>query len=254
MNRSCRTANAALRVFSTWSVVAALVVAGCTTSSDGLDLSEVGVLSLVISRDGDASAATATAQVTQDNLVGSKIMLGDDQVLFVNDVALTPTPRTLLGLDAVVSANVSAKSAPKTYTIRFENQGATSSYEATPPVKLEDVLPEENTEVPRDGFTLMWDAPNSGSTAVDIVISGSALSLADNGTTQVIDYAVTLTDIADDGSHDITLADLNLFLEGPIVVSITRVKTISQKLGFASGTIELSITHDLPLTLVDSES
>lgn len=254
MKLSCNQRNVTLCVLSTVVTFAALMMSGCTTSSDGKDLTEVGVLSMVIEHAVGSSVASATAEVSESGVFASKIALADDQVLYIDDAEMTPTPRTALGLDSVYAANAAAVDRPDTYSLRFDNQGVISTYEATPPEAFEDLLPEADSEVERNGFTLTWDTSSDTNTSVKIVIAGTALQLNADNSVQVIPYEITLDNVADNGSHAIGLTELNLFLEGDITVTLTRIKTISQKLGFSAGTIQLTIAQDLPLTLVDPET
>lgn len=234
--------------------LASLVNTDCTTSSEGIDLTEDGVLTLVISRVSASAIATATAGVVDNGILSlssGKIVLVDDQVLSVNNVPLTPTTLTDLGLDATVSATIEAVEAPDTYTISFDNQGVITTCEATPPEDFSEVTPEPSTEVPRDGFELEWKPLGDDDVTVTITITGSALSYEEDGSVQVVDYDVSLSDLADDGDIAIGSTELYQFLAGDISVTLTRVKSISQKLGFSDGTIRLEIGREIPLVLVE---
>jgi hypothetical protein len=244
------------RIAGTATALAVLLIAGCPTSSEGIDLTERGVLSLLISRVSESAVATATAQVSDSSILSfpyTEIVLADDQILYANDVPLTATMRTVLGLDATVAATIEAVDEPDTYTISFDNQGVITTYEVTPPEDFSEVTPEPSTEVPRDGFELEWDPSDDDEASITITIAGSTWSYAEDGSLQVVDYEVSLSDLADDG--DISIGSTELpFLAGDISVTLTRVKTISRKLGFSSGTIRLEIEREIPLTLVESDT
>ncbi len=88
-----------------------VVVVGGATSSEGIDLSEQGELTMVVSRVSDSAVATVTAEVEDNStslFVSSGIILGDDQVLPVNGTVLTATSATSLGLVASVAATIAA--------------------------------------------------------------------------------------------------------------------------------------------------
>ena len=235
-----------------------LLAGGCPTSSEGIDLSEVGELTLVVSRVSDATLATATGQVVKASsplsISQTEIILADDQVLSVNDTALTPTAWTEAGLDSVVTATVEAVDAPATYEIAFDNAGVTTSFKATPPEDFDDIEPDNGDEVSTEGFDLAWEASDDDDVAISVTISGLTLAYDDNGILQVVTHSISLTDLADDGDLTIGSTELLPFLEGEIEVTLTRVKTISQKLGFSAGTIVLEISQTLELMLVEPES
>jgi hypothetical protein len=64
---------------------------------------------------------------------------------------------------------------------------------------------------------------------------------------------VTLSDLADDGDVTIGSSQLAYFLTGDLTVTLRRVRTISQKLGFSSGTIILRADHEIALTLEEPD-
>ena len=230
-----------------------LLIAGCPTSSEGIDLTERGELAMAIRRVSESATATATAQVSDNNILSfpyTEIVLADDQVLYINNVPLTATTGTTFGLDAAVAATVEAADAPDTYTISFDNEGTITTCEVTPPLDFDEVTPESGDEVERDGFELEWD-PSDDAT-ITISITGWVWSYTSEGTLEVVEYTVSLADLADDGDITIGSGNLASFLAGDITVALTRVKTISQKLGFSSGTIQMAISRAISLTLIES--
>jgi hypothetical protein len=232
-----------------------LLVAGCPTSSEGIDLTTQGVLSLAITRTSEAATATATAVVTNNSVASitqSKIKLGTDQVLSVNTVPLTATALTSLGVDATVAATVTAVAAPATYAIQFDNQGTTSSCAVAPPEDFAAVTPAAGTTVPRAGFTIAWAPSGESDVIVGVTITGYILTYAQNGTLQETQTSVSLADVPDIGTAMVGATQLASFIAGNITVRMTRQRTVSQPLGFATGTIRLNIVRDIPLTLVET--
>ena len=75
----------------------------------------------------------------------------------------------------------------------------------------------------------------------------------DDGNASAVEHSVSLTGLADDGELTIGSAQLNQFIAGDIAIVLTRTKSVSQKLGFASGTITFDISYTLKLELVDDE-
>lgn len=242
------------RVLFAVGAFAVLLFGGCPTSSTGLDLSADGVLELVISRISGSSLATATAVVTENTLLAitsSKIALADDQVISVNSVPLTETTKSALGLDAAVDATIEAVDEPDEYTISFDNQGEVTTVDALPPADFDDISPERETEVTRDGFELTWDPAGDDDATINVTITGLVATAAADGSPQVIEFDVPLEGLADDGELTIGSAQLFGFLTGSINVRVTRVKSISRNLGFADGEIRFEIAKVVPLRLVD---
>ncbi len=235
-------------------VLPLLLVAGCPLSSDSVDLSARGNLTLVVSRTSESAIATATAQVADNSILSlthRKITLADDQILSVNDVPLAATTLTDLGLDATVSATIEAVEAPYKYTLSFDNQGVTTTFKVAPPDDFSDVTPAASTVVSRSGFDLTWEPVDDDAT-VSITIAGQVVSYASDGSARVGAGTVSLADLADDGGISIGSAQLSGFVAGDITVTLTRAKTASQKLGFSAGTIRLEIVRTIPLTLTVS--
>lgn len=238
-------------------ILPVLLAAGCPTTSEGIDLTERGVLTLAIGRVSESTVARARALVSDNDILSipyTEIVLADDQILSVNGTPLTETTWTEFGLDATVSATIAAVDAPDTYTISFDNQGVITMFEATPPEDFSEVTPAPSTEVFRDGFELAWEPSDDSDTTVDIAITGSIFAYAEDGSVEVVEYAVTLQDLADDGDVTIGPGALYQFLAGDLSVTLTRVKSITQKLGFSAGTIRLEIDYTVPLTLIESST
>ncbi|MBN2559383.1 MAG: hypothetical protein JXQ75_00430 [Phycisphaerae bacterium] len=257
MREDHRLDKGACRIVCCALMLSVCLATGCRTSSEGIDLTERGVLTLMINRVSESTVATATAQVTDNNILsipGTQIVLADDQVLSINDVPLTATALTILGLDATVSATIEAADAPDTYTISFDNQGVTTTFETTPPKDFTEVTPEPSAEVSRDGFELTWEPSDDDGVTVTVTISGSGVSYAEDGSAQVVDHVVTLSDLADDGAVTIGSTQLYEFVNGDITVAVTRVKSVSQKLGFSGGTIRMEIGLEISLTLVEADT
>ncbi len=231
-----------------------LLVAGCPLSSDSVDLSARGNMTLVVNRASESAIATATAQVTDNNILSlahRKITLADDQILSVNDVPLTATTLTDLGLDATLTATIEAVESPYKYTVSFDNEGVTTTFKVAPPDDFSAVTPAASTVVLRSGFDLTWEPADDDAT-VSITIAGQVVSYASDGSAHVGAGTVSLADLADDGSVSIGSAQLSEFVVGDITVTLTRAKTASQKLGFSAGTIRLEIVRQIPLTLAVS--
>ena len=244
---------AVLRILTAAIALPVLLTAGCLTSSEGIDLTERGVLVLTVSRVSGSALATAVAGVTDDlSITSSGILLADDQILYVNDVPLSATARTALGLEATYTATVEGVEAPDTYAISFDNEGVVTSIEVEPPEDFTDVEPDSSDEVERDGFELTWDVSDDDDVTITITIVGSVLSYDDDGNLEVVEYAVSLPGLVDDGGINIGSAELSAFVAGDITVALTRVRTVTPKLGFTEGTIQLMVSHELPLTLVET--
>ncbi len=243
---NCRIAGAML-------ATSILSLASCTTSSEGIDLTERGVLTLVINRVSESAIATAAAQVRDDDsLFEIKIELADDQIISINNVPLTATTRTVLGLDATVASTIESVDAPDSYTVSFDNQGVETTVEIEAPEDFGDVAPESANQVTRDGFDLEWDQLEEDDEAtVTISITGLTLSYTDDGALQAVDHVVSLPGLVDDGGVTIGSAQLAAFLSGELTVTLRRTHIVSQKLGFADGTVVLEVDREIALTLID---
>lgn len=235
--------------------LALLLTAGCHSTSEDIDVSERGILTLIISRVSESNIATATAEVRDNNILSfpfTMIALTGEQVLSVNSVPLMQTLASILGLETKVSATISAVDTPDDYVITFDDEGTETSYDAEPPEDFDEVAPADSTQVTRDGIPLVWEEGDDDDVTITVTITGQMLSYAADGTAQAVEGVVTLSGIEDDGSYTIGSASLSEFWAGQITVRLTRTKSISRKLGFASGTITLEIAKDIPLTLTDT--
>jgi len=231
-----------------------LLIAGCPTSSEGIDLTERGELTMVITRASESTIATATAQVMDSGIIAiadRKITLADDQILSINEVPLTATTLTDLGLDTAVAAVIEAVEDDEEYTIEFDNQGTKTMIDVSPPEDFAGVEPDRLDEVDRGGFDIVWDASNDD-TLVSVVITGQIYAYLEDGSLGIVEGTLSLPNLPDDGELSIGAAELNQFINGDITVTLTREMTISQKLGFTEGTFYLRITLETPLTLAGS--
>jgi len=233
------------------------IAAGCTSTTEGLDLTENGILTLILHRVSGSAVATAAATVKDAGLLGAlgqSLVLADDQIISVNNVPLSASTLTSLGIESAYSATIEAVDEPDTYTIEFDDAGVVTSVELTPPEDFEDVTPETGDEVTYDGFTLQWEAPDDEDDAtIDITLSGYALSYNSAGSVDTVEYAVAFNDLADDGSVSIGETDLQYFTPGALTLTLTRTKAVSQKTGFAAGSLTMTITKTLTLDLTDAE-
>ncbi len=232
-----------------------LPVAGCPTSSEGIDLATEATLTLVVSRVSLASTATASAVVVKSGttaLPQNKIALADDQILSVNNVALTGTTWTSVGVDATVASTVAAVEAPATYSIQFDAQGTITTCTVTPPKDFSAVTPAASTTVPRTGFTIAWTPSGESDVTVGITITGYVWSYTQSGTLQATQTSVSLADVPDTGTATVGTTQLSSFTVGSITATLTRQRTVSQSLGFSSGTVRLKIVREIPLTLAET--
>ena len=244
-------------------VSGAFLMAGCLTSntisSEGIDLSERGELTLAITRVSASAIATVAATVEDAASLSTQIVLSDDQIVTVNEIPLVSTSDTILGLDATLTATIESVDAPDIYEIAFDNEGVVTSFKVTPPVDFDAATPESGTEVSRDGFDLAWelvdeeDAEEDDDVTLTIALTGTAYYYDDDLNLQSTEYTVMLDNLADDGEISIGSAELYPFVAGDITVTLVRQKLISQKLGFASGTFRLQVVREIELTLVEPE-
>ena len=84
---------------------------------------------------------------------------------------------------------------PNTYTISFDNQCVTTTFETTPPEDFTGVLPEPSTEVSRDGFELTWEPSGDDDVTIGISITGLILSYAEDWSVQIVEHAVSFVDL-----------------------------------------------------------
>lgn len=228
-----------------------ILATGCPMSSQGIDLSSKGGLTMTIARTSGSGLATATAQVVELGLLTStKLVLADDQVLSVNGKTLTATTRTQLGLDAEYSATVEAVDEPDEYSVSFDDQGVMTTVSVAPPQDFSGVSPKAGAAVSVDGFALSWDQTSGAGATVEVAITGTSLQANSNtGAIEPVSYTVNIPAIADDGGIMVGASELTYFQTGGITVTLTRVETASQPLNFKSGEIRTEIVRELPLTL-----
>jgi len=229
--------------------------AGCFQQSTlGLDLSVRGHLSMSIQRASGSAQATAVAGINDTQVPFAQLNLTDDQSLTVGGVKLEPNIVTLLslGLFGQVAALVPSVNSPSTYSISFDDRGTISTMTAQPPQDFVTVTPESGT-IPRGAFTINWTPTGESGVTVDIFVSGLTPDDGDSFDDDFEDdpISASVVNLPDTGSATVGIGDLAFFLAGPVTVSVERVKSVPQALGFAQGNVNLRITRSLNLTLTD---
>ncbi len=233
----------------------AVLGGGCAVvSSEGVDLSVRGMLSLLISRESTSATANTGASVRDNAAVFTLLDLADDQVLSVNGVTLQPTlVNIIFGLgfeDFQVVAEIGSVDAPSTYSISFDNQGEVATMTVTPPADFTSVAPAAGSSVSKAGFTATWAPSGETDVLAAVVIVGLEADGSDDDTDPDAS-SVTLSNLPDSGTVSVGASDLNDLLPGDITLTVQRYRTTTQTLGFASGDVRVQVFQDVALTLTN---
>ena len=226
-----------------WAILLpAAVVAGCTTSTIGVDLSIRGVLSFLISRESASATAHASASVG-DNTSIFTFELEGGQGFSIDGIPFRPP---LIG--AQHTADVGAVNAPGSYSIDFHDRGDTTNMAVSPPADFTSVTPAAGTQVSKTGFTITWTPSGEADVLVDIIIDGLEPDGTDDDSAPEFGR-VSLRNLADNGMVSVGAGNLNSFLPGDITVTFIRFRTITQSLGFESGEVRVEIFQNIALML-----
>ena len=209
-------------------------LAGCFIPSIGLDLGVRGKLLMGLTRVSGTNDLFAVASVEDNGWSNvTAIALSGDQQVSVNGVQLIAS---IPGFP-VYSGNLEAVDAPDHYAVAFDNSGDQQSMSVEPPDDFVDVHPAEGDSVSINGFSQTWAPSGDSDVKVDIEIFGP-------------DGVVgRLTNLADDGSINISNSDLASLDTGDIRVVIRRFKEFDQEIGFAEGQVRLEIVKGANLNL-----
>lgn len=222
--------------------------AGCPRQSESIDLGQRGVLDLGISADTGNASATVTdnAAAPWEN---AALVLESDQVLSVDDVALSAEVPTL---PHALTATVATVTPPGAYEVAFDNRGQVANMQIAVPTPVDLLTPAAGAEVSRaTGFEATWTPASESDVTIEVRVQGTA---EDPRSTpeHLVTYATSIskTALSDTGAVSISAADLASFLDGSLILTVTRVRTASQQLGFAAGDVRVvcSASADLVLT------
>lgn len=233
--------------------VAVMCSAGCgVVPSTGIDLSQRGSLSMLISRESDSVQANAGASIADTAALATLFELDANQSLSVNGVELRESFLSKIGLgffDAQIRAEVGAREAPDGYEIEFDDAGTVTRMTVVPPADFTSVAPVAGSSVSASGFTVQWSPANESGVLVDVWIEGLTVDGELDDDTLPDAYFASLSNLSDSGSASIGAADLQGFLAGEITVSVLRFRTATQTLGFASGTVRAEVVAPVSLNL-----
>lgn len=242
-----------MRRFCGFAGVVLLCGAGCgVVPSTGIDLSQRGSLSMLISRESDSAQANVGASIADTAALATLFELGANQSLSVNGVELRESLLSKIGLgffDAQIRAAVGARDAPNGYEIEFNNAGTVTSMTVVPPADFTGLTPAAGSGVSASGFTVQWSPSNESGVLVDIWTEGLTVDGELDDDTLPDAYFTSLSNLSDSGSANIGAADLQGFLAGEITVSVVRYREVTQTLGFSAGSVRVEVVASTSLTL-----
>lgn len=219
------------------------------TPTDGLDLSKRGDVQVTLTRALGRASAEVSAYVLDTGaglFVLQLLELSSSQVLQVDGV---PLSHHAFDIPSWVSASVTAKAPPGSYTVAFNDNGIVRSMQAGAVSEIAIASPFAGATVSKSGFTLTWTPSGDVDVRVNILLEGDVSDPDAAG--GVRSSSTSIDDRLDNGSAAIDASRLAEFLPGTLRVSLTRQRRVPQALGFSSGEVRIQATDEREFVLAN---